>query len=185
MRCFIAIKLDDAIKDQLENVQGLMKNIGGKVSWTSRAQMHLTLQFLGDTENDLIPQIIGVMKSAAREVPPFTFDVEKIGAFPPRGIPRILWVGVSECPPLLKLQQLIETGLKPLGFDPEERGFTPHLTLGRVREKPDLQKYQKVMAENQNFTAGRQQVNKVILFSSDLQPTGAIHTALAEVPLGE
>jgi 2'-5' RNA ligase len=183
MRCFIAIQLDDAIKDQLQAVQNRLKDIGGKVSWTGRTQMHLTLQFLGDVEDEKIPKIIEAITAAAKEVSPFEFAVEKIGAFPPKGSPHILWAGISECPPLLKLQQRIEEMLKPLGFKPEDRSFTPHLTLGRVRERPDLLKYQNVMSENKNFSAGVQQTEKVILFSSDLRPAGAIYTSIAEISL--
>jgi 2'-5' RNA ligase len=183
MRCFIALKLDDAIKDRLQAAQEVLKNIGGKVSWCSRQQMHLTLQFLGEVEDKKVPKIIEAMTAAVRDVTPFEFSVENIGAFPPKGSPRIIWAGISECPPLLKLQRRLEDALKPLGFKPEDRSFTPHLTLGRVRERPDLQKYQTILSENKNFSAGIQQTEKVILFSSDLKPTGAVYTALAEISL--
>jgi 2'-5' RNA ligase len=185
MRCFIALELDDAIKDNLETAQQLFEGIGGKVGWCSRQQMHLTLNFLGDVPDDQIPNIVEAITAAARQVPPFEFTVEKLGAFPPKGSPRVLWTGVSECPPLLKLQQLIEEALKSLGFEPEKRGFTPHLTLARVRERIDLRTYLSVLTENRDFIAGTQQTNKVILFASELKSTGAVYIPLAEAALGK
>jgi 2'-5' RNA ligase len=185
MRCFIALELNNAIKDQLQAAQAHFKNIGGKVTWCGRNQMHLTLQFLGEVADDLIPKICDAMNLAAEEVPPFEFTVEKIGAFPPKGQPRVLWAGVSDCPPLLKLQQRLETYLKPLGFKPEDRDFTPHLTLGRVRERIDLPKYIAVQKELFNFQAGTQKSEKLILFSSTIRPTGSVYTIVNEVSLGK
>lgn len=183
MRCFIALELNDTIKDQLQSAQEHFKNIGGKVTWCGRNQMHLTLIFLDEIAEDLIPKIVEAMTAGAAEVPPFEFNVENIGAFPPKGQPRVIWAGVSECPPLLKLQQLLEESLKPLGFKPEERAFTPHLTLGRVRDRIDLPRYINAQKELTNFQAGTQKLEKLILFSSTIRPTGAIYTAVAEVPL--
>jgi 2'-5' RNA ligase len=183
MRCFIALELDDAIKDQLQSAQDHFKNIGGKVTWCGRNQMHLTLIFLDEIAEDLIPKIVEAMKLAAAEVSPFEFNVEKIGAFPPKGQPRVLWAGVSECPPLLKLQQLLEESLKPLGFKPEDRSFTPHLTLGRVRDRIDLPRYITAQKDLTNFQAGTQKSEKLILFSSTIRPTGSIYTVIAEAPL--
>ena len=185
MRCFIALELDEAIKDNLEIAQQLFKGIGGKVGWCSRGQMHLTLKFLGDVPEETIPKVIEAMTAAARKVSPFEFTVERLGAFPPKGSPRVLWAGISDCPPLLKLQQFLEEALKPLGFEPEEHGFTPHLTLGRVRERVDLRTFLSVLNENRDFFAGDQQTDKLILFASDLKPTGAVYTPLAEAILGK
>ena len=185
MRCFIALELNDAIKDQLQAAQEHFENIGGKVTWCGRNQMHLTLQFLDEVADELIPKIVEVITFVAAQVQPFQFRIEQIGAFPPKGQPRVIWAGVSECSPLLKLQQLLETALKPLGFKPEERTFTPHLTLGRVRERIDMQCYLAAQKKLADFSAGEQQTNKIILFSSTLSPTGSSHKALAEVLLGK
>jgi 2'-5' RNA ligase len=183
MRCFIALELDDGIKDQLQAAQERFKNIGGKVGWCARNQMHLTLKFLDEISEDLIPEIVKAMTSAVTEISPFEFRVEKIGAFPPRGQPRVIWAGVSECKPMLKLQQRLEETLKPLGFEPEERSFTPHLTLGRVRERIDLPRYLAAQKDLADFFAGVQKSDKIILFSSDIRPGGAAYTAVANVSL--
>ncbi len=183
MRCFIALELNDAIKDQLQAAQDLFKNIGGRVGWTTRNQMHLTIKFLGETAEELIPEIVDQLQHVADAVHPFEFVVEKLGAFPPRGQPRILWAGIRSCEPLHQLQKLIEEKISPLGFPPEKRDFAPHLTLGRVREPVDTRRCRDLLAQSTNFLAGTQSVNRIVLFSSTLKPSGAEYTPLAEIPL--
>ncbi len=184
MRCFIAVEMDEAIKDKLESVQSLFKPLGGKVGWCTRGQMHLTLKFLGEVAEDLIPKAMEALKAAAGEIAPFEMTVEGVGAFPPSGQPRVLWVGISECPPLSDLQERVERQFIPLGFPREDRDFTPHLTLGRVKERIDTKAYRNVIAQQQHFFAGTQRVEKVILFSSTLKPTGAVYTPVTECHLG-
>jgi RNA 2',3'-cyclic 3'-phosphodiesterase len=183
MRCFIAVELDEAIKDRIEAAQQLFKHLGGKVGWCHRGQMHLTLKFLGEVPEDLIPKAVEALKAAVGEMAPFEMTVEGLGSFPPSGQPRILWVGVRECPPLFELQERIEKQFNPLGFPREDRDFSPHLTLGRVRERIDTKTCLAVLTQQKNFFAGTQQVEKVILFSSILKPTGAVYTPVISIPL--
>jgi 2'-5' RNA ligase len=184
MRCFVAVEMDEAIQDQLESVQSLFKKLGGKVGWCTRGQMHLTLKFLGEVAEDLIPKVVEVLRVAAGTVAPFEMTVEGVGAFPPTGQPRVLWVGVQECPPLSNLHERIEEEFIPLGFPREDRDFTPHLTLARIKERIDTQAFRKVIVQQQHFFAGTQRVEKVILFSSTLKPTGAVYSQIAELNLG-
>jgi RNA 2',3'-cyclic 3'-phosphodiesterase len=183
MRCFIAVELDETIKDRIEAAQKLFKNLGGKVGWCNRGQMHLTLKFLGEVSDDLIPKAVEALKAAVAETAPFEMTVEGLGAFPPSGQPRVLWVGVRKCPPLFELQERIEKQFNPLGFPREDRGFSPHLTLGRVRERIDTKTCLAVLTQQKNFFAGTQQVGKVILLSSTLSSTGAVYTSIEEVIL--
>jgi RNA 2',3'-cyclic 3'-phosphodiesterase len=183
MRCFVALESDEVICDQLEAAQKFFKPLGGKVGWCTREQMHLTLKFLGAVAEDLVPQVIAALKTAASDIAPFEMAVEGVGAFPPSGQPRVLWVGIRECPPLMELQERIEKQLNPLGFPREDRDFTPHLTLGRVKERIDTKGYRNVLAQQKDFFAGNQKVDKVILFSSILKPTGAIYTPVEEIIL--
>ncbi|MFA5864124.1 MAG: RNA 2',3'-cyclic phosphodiesterase [Phycisphaerae bacterium] len=185
MRCFIALELDEEIKDKLQSAQQLFKGLSGKVGWCSRQQMHLTIKFLGEVGEEALPQVIEGLKAAAREIPPFGFSLEQLGAFPSTGQPRVLWVGIKLCEPLNKLQQLIEQNCTLLGFPPEDRHFTPHLTLGRVKDRIDTKAYRRVLDENKNFTAGIQEVDTVTLFSSQLQPTGAVYMPIVQVPFME
>lgn len=183
MRCFVALEIDDTIKDRLEAAQGLFRPLGGKVGWCSRGQMHLTLQFLGEAPDDRVPPVVEALRSAAAAIPAFEFTVAGLGAFPPSGSPRVLWVGIQRCEPLIELQRRVEAALEPLGFPPEDRAFTPHLTLGRVKERVDARAYRRVIAENAGFVAGVQPATRVVLFSSQLKPTGSVYTPVADVAL--
>jgi len=184
MRCFIALELDDEIKQRLETAQGWFKEVRGKIGWTNRSQMHLTLKFMGEVAEDRVSAIVDMMRGAARQVPVFEICVEGLGAFPPSGTPRVLWAGIKTCSSLSALQGLIERGCGELGFSPEDREFSPHLTLGRIKERIDGAACRRVLQEHQGFSAGIQSVRRVILFSSRLQPTGAVYTAVAEAELG-
>ena len=181
MRCFIALELDDSIKDKLQTAQEFFQNLRGKIRWCSRNQMHLTLKFLGETKDDLVPKVIEAIKSASSEIPKFEFSVEGLGAFPPTGQPRVLWTGIKSDDNLIRLQKNIEEKILPLGFPKENRDFSPHLTLGRVKERIDVNAYRQVIAEKNQFKAGIQRTGKVILFSSQLKPTGAIYTPVKEI----
>src|SRR5690606_33411991 len=105
------------------------------VRWTSPDSTHLTLQFLGDIDSLLIERITSAMTDAVVNIHPFHLSTGGLGVFPdPRRV-RVVWVGlVGDLEILSKLQKRVESGLIPLGFKPEDRAFTPHLTLGRVRE---------------------------------------------------
>ncbi len=185
MRCFIAVELDEVIKDQLESVQALFASLGGKVGWCNRGQMHLTLKFLGEVAEDVIPTAVDALKIAVGKIAPFEMTVEGVGAFPTAGRPRVLWVGIRGCPPLLELQERIEKQFTPLGFPREDRDFTPHLTLGRVKELIDVKACRTILAQQQNFFAGTQRVERVILFSSTLKPTGAVYLPVETFLLNE
>jgi len=184
MRCFIAIELDDEIKDNLQTAQQFFKSIPDeKVNWTKRSQMHLTLKFLGEASEDQIPKIIDAIQSSAAEIAPFDLPVAGLGSFPPSGSPRVLWAGVQRSESLQKLQKSIEATVSPLGFPSEDRDFTPHLTLGRVKERIDPKTAKTIIQNKQNFTAGTQHVTKITLFSSTLKPTGSVYTRIAEISL--
>ncbi len=184
MRCFIAIQLDDQIIRSLAQAQGLFANLEGEVRWVKPQQMHLSLQFLGDVPDKDVPDITAVIEVAAREVQPFEFSVEQLGCFPEKGPIRVIWTGVDGPEELFKLQRACQDGLAELGFKAEKRAYKAHLTLGRAKSVPGSSVYRQVIDAHRTFRAGSQFVDKIVLFSSQLRPSGAVHTALAEVRLG-
>ena len=136
IRSFIAIELPDNVKLALGRLQGKIKNASrAPVRWVEPGIIHLTLKFLGDTDTAIIGDITKAMEEAARGAQPFNIEVGGLGVFPNLQRVQIVWVGLSgELEKLGQLQKRIETNLNPLGFKPEARSFTPHLTLGRVRD---------------------------------------------------
>jgi len=185
MRCFIAIELDEQIKHQLTVAQDLFRQLDGKISWVKPEQMHLTIKFLGSLPESKIADISEAMKTAISKthIKPFEFTIEGLGAFPQRGAPRVLWAGVTLTKKKKKLHKSIDAELSLLEIPPDEREFTPHLTLARIRNKISPQACRNIIENNAGFIAGVQRVEHVILFASELKPTGAVYTPLAKANL--
>lgn len=137
VRAFIAIELPPAVRSALAGLQDCFKRSEpAPVKWVDPGSIHLTLKFLGNIYADSIPKVSGAVSEAAREVPPFQLEIGKPGGFPNLRAPRVLWVGLRcNTDSLSVLQKNIESALVPLGFPREKKGFSPHLTFGRVREK--------------------------------------------------
>jgi 2'-5' RNA ligase len=190
VRCFVAIKLPEEIKAALSRLQAELKS-GNKfpVKWVDPYSTHLTLKFLGNVNRDMTSQITEAIKEAAPGVSPFHLEIKGLGVFPnPRRV-QVIWVGIGgEVESLLKLQKGIESALEGLGFAPEGRAFTPHLTLGRVRERasPDeRQRLGELITSTKSEAKYTFKVNSVSLMRSQLTREGAIYSQLSAVELGK
>jgi len=190
LRCFVAIKLPEEVKAGLSRLQAELKS--GKqspIKWVDPYNIHLTLKFLGNVNIDMTTQITGAIGEAARGVSPFHLEIKGLGVFPnPRRV-QVIWVGMSgEVDKLLQLQKGIESALARLGFAPEARAFTPHLTLARVRERasPDeRQKLGELIASTKFETEYTFPVEAVSLMRSQLTREGAIYSQISSVELGK
>jgi 2'-5' RNA ligase len=189
IRAFVAIPLPDPLLAQLERVQRRLEGDvpPRSVRWVRPDGIHLTLKFLGDTSTERIPEIRAALGAVGRNAPPFDFAVAELGCFPDPRRPRVVWVGVQEpTGRLAALQDAVEEVLAPFGYRPEGRGFTPHLTLGRVQrrvDRRDLPRIGEVVSAMGVGTLGEVSVDRFALIRSILKPTGAEYTALAEFPL--
>jgi 2'-5' RNA ligase len=188
IRAFIAIELSEEVKQALTKLQGRLKSDSrAPVKWTDTQGTHLTLQFLGNIDAAMVEKITVAMKTAAQDIRPFHLAVSGKGVFPNMARVRVVWVGLKgDLEILAQLQKHIESALAPLGFTPEARAFTPHLTLGRVREeaRPDeRQRLGQLVTEMKNDLETTLEVNSVHLFRSQLRPTGAVYTRIASVEL--
>ena len=188
IRAFIAIELSEDIKRSLTQLQHKLKSgCRAPVRWTRPEDTHLTLQFLGDIDPGLTGQITAAMAEAANGVHPFQLRVSSLGVFPDPGRVRVIWVGLTGDLEILgNLQKRIESGLTPLGFTPEARSFTPHLTLGRVRDnaRPDeRQSLGLLVAKSAVESESGLEVNSVHLIKSQLTPQGPIYTIIGSVAL--
>jgi RNA 2',3'-cyclic 3'-phosphodiesterase len=189
LRTFIAIELDEPLRSAIGRVQGKFKRLAppGSVKWVAPEGIHLTLKFLGDTLQSRIPDIDAALRTACADFAPFEFSVEGRGCFPNFRRPRVVWVAVRDKGQVLgRLQMAVEKHVAPLGWPTEERGFSPHLTLGRVAKGANSaeeaaigQMVEKSVVEQ----IGSQRVLAVNLIRSDLRPSGAIYTTLVSVPL--
>ncbi len=187
VRSFIAIELPDELKLELTQLEARLK-LGKQpwVKWVDPYSIHLTLKFLGSIATDRIGEITRAMEAAARGIPPFHLEVKGLGVFPNLRRVQVAWVGIGgEVDKLSQLQQRIESNLVPLGFAPESRPFTPHLTLARVRDQASLDERQKFgqLIVSTRFEAGTIEVDAVNLMRSQLTREGAIYSRISSVRL--
>ena len=188
LRCFIAVELPEEIRAGLSRLQAKLKSGNDfPVKWVDPYSTHLTLKFLGNVNADMMSQITEAMAEAVPGVSPFRLEIKGLGVFPnPRRV-QVIWVGISgEVEKLLRLQKGIESNLEILGFTPEARGFTPHLTLARVRDQASADERQKLgelIAGTKFELAYPLPVNAINLIRSQLTREGAIYSRISSVEL--
>lgn len=185
MRCFLAIELPASVRDLLAGLQERLRELGRAVRWTRVEHIHLTLKFLGEVPDR---DVAGVCDAAARvavRFEPFELAVGGTGCFPPRGAARIVWTGIDGPPqPLIDCHRAGEQAYADLGFKPENRKYSPHLTIGRVRDARASQEIRAAVEREADFSAGSFPVEELVMFQSVLRPTGPIYTAISRPPLG-
>jgi 2'-5' RNA ligase len=176
IRAFIAIELPDAVKRTATDVSTQLAAAvpEGSVRWVKPNAMHLTLRFLGDTAESLVPALSQAMEQAVADQPAFTLVLGQLGAFPNPQRPRVLWLGLRPVPPaaLGALKTAIDAALIPLGWAAETKPFTAHLTLGRVRDGRRL----GYVPWDLVVPAAEFPVSAIHLIESDLRPDGPRYT---------
>lgn len=186
IRTFIAIPLPPAILDQLAMLQRTLEAQlpPRSVRWVQARSIHLTLKFLGDTPVEQLPEIKQALAIVARNAPACSFAVEGLGCFPNMRRPNVIWVGIQEpTGRLIALQDAIEEAVAPFGYPPEGRGFSPHLTLGRVQRKGPRHaaaQVGQVVASTPLGQLAEVSADRFALIRSVLKPSGAEYTPLAE-----
>ena len=137
MRTFVAIELTDGCRRALARAADIVRPIAPGVRWVRPEAIHLTLKFIGDLPEADLPDAIGCLEAAAEGVGPFAMALSGLSGFPPRGTPRVIHVGIGEpTGTLAALQKAVDRGLSgKLRIPRERRRFTPHVTLGRVRDR--------------------------------------------------
>jgi 2'-5' RNA ligase len=190
IRAFVAIELPQNLKPAvlqlIENLQGLPDS--DLIRWVKPQAFHLTLVFLGDVDSKRIPDLSSSLQAAASVNLPFQTSLAGMGAFPNWSRPRVLHLEIADpAGRLTALQHSVQSELEPLGFEPERRPFTPHLTLGRARNGVGrgalerlVQRVQKVGLPGTPAWS----ITDIHLIQSDLRPTGPVYTTLASLRLG-
>lgn len=189
VRAFIALELPDEARRLLSVIQdGLRRGgAGAPVRWVEPGSIHLTLKFLGDVPAERVEAVTAALARATLGTSPFTLATGDLGVFPPRGVPRVVWVGLTgRVDRLSQLQASVEREVAPLGFPAEARVFSPHLTLGRVREGTPADAARGLgQATAQTSPPGSVAIPvvEVVLMRSRPQPGGSVYTPLARSAL--
>ncbi|GFE61224.1 RNA 2',3'-cyclic phosphodiesterase [Geobacter sp. AOG2] len=171
MRLFIAIELPDTIKRHLEKIRA---HIPGS-RWVPMEQIHLTLAFLGEVDEVTIERLTGSL--AAIQSPGFSLRFSGAGCFPDRSRPRVLWVGLEPEPRLNRLASLVRETVLACGIPLEERPFSPHITLARLK-LPVPREVEAFLGDHGKMCLPSVDVRRFILFKSLLTSQGAVHTPL-------
>lgn len=189
IRAFIAIELDDQLRLALGHLQRQLKNEPGahSVRWVAPQNIHLTLKFLGNVDEKRVPEISGALTRSAHNVPPFLLVARGLGCFPNIRRPNNIWVGLTGALDLAsQLTRHIEDECAVVGLPRDERGFTPHLTLGRLRRDVspgDRAAVGELVKHAPQTDLGEIHVHAVHLIQSDLHPGGPSYTTRATLPL--
>lgn len=178
IRAFIAIKIPEDIQEKLKGIQEKLKQSAVHVSWVKPENIHLTLKFLGNIEENQIPDIGSKLEESVKVVSPFQLQIGYAGAFPNIRFPRVVWIGVTddEASSLKTLQAELESQLAKLGFKKEKGRFQPHLTLGRVRSQKNRSNLLRAIESIINIWVGEVYVDTVYFIRSELKSTGAEYT---------
>ncbi|MFM8874530.1 MAG: RNA 2',3'-cyclic phosphodiesterase [Anaerolineae bacterium] len=188
IRTFIALDFPLSILDSIEQqTKRLRQTLGNDViRWVLTHNMHLTLKFLGNVPVSHLEFLKQMLAQATDSITQFDLQIGGVGSFPNSNRPRVLWVGIHAPALLSNLQKAIEEGAKRLGYEKEERPFSPHLTLGRVRQGldgKDLQKISNALSSIQLGKIGIARVDSVHIYKSDLNSEGSVYTKLFSTPL--
>ena len=182
-RIFIAVKIDagENLLNMISDLKAGLKE--ERVKWTEIENFHITLAFLGDTEESKIKAINNMLITTCEGFGEFEIFIKGAGVFKNFSDPRILWTGIEASEKLNKLNDCIKSGLKDTGISLEERTFRPHLTLGRIKSISDNDNLKSLVDKYLNAEIQSQPVNEVILYESILLQTGPVYKPLGKYPL--
>jgi 2'-5' RNA ligase len=182
LRSFLAIELPGTILQKIEGVQEDLKSSHADVRWVNPENIHLTLKFLGNIEGSRIEPVAKAVEEAILTTSPFPLIIRGMGAFPHLKNPRVIWVGVVDGNAMLvPFQRQLEIQFEKIGFQAEDRPFHPHLTLGRTKSSRGKEELVRRIEKHKDEEFGDLQVESVLLFKSDLRPTGPIYTPLRKL----
>jgi 2'-5' RNA ligase len=177
-RLFIAIKIEP---DQrfIEIYQDLISRLNYEnLRFVEPGNLHLTLRFLGETEETKIPDIDRILTKSAAAAKAFTLNINQTGVFGSSYNPRVVWFGIDQNELLTLLHTRIESDLKKVGFFPDRQNFVPHLTLSRVKQLKDLKLFQKTIGEFREKEIMKQEVQSFSLIESILKKEGPVYQTL-------
>ena len=185
VRTFIAIEMPPEVREYLDRCQDRLRGAGGKVRWVRTDLIHLTLVFLGEVAVEQLDALGAAVEGAVAGVSPLALRAAGAGQFPPRGRPRVIWIGFDEpTGALLALQKAVADATVPFAEKVETRPYRPHLTLGRVRTGGDLHRLSAAVADMADRQGPQFDADEIVVMQSTLSPQGPTYSPLSRVALG-
>jgi 2'-5' RNA ligase len=186
-RTFIALELDKAIRERLVALQEELSRAAESVKWVEPENLHVTLLFLGEVDNREIPSVCRVISEGCSALSAFSLSVDAVGCFPNPRRPRTIWAGVGAgTQEVCALHDALERPLLDLGcYRREDRKYTPHITLGRVRSDRPTDRLAVALGKHAGWQGGQQTIREVHIMGSELTPDGPAYTVLGRGQLGK
>ena len=184
VRTFVAIKLHGSLHNTLSEVVEKFASSKASVKWVAPENTHVTLKFLGGVEESRLPEVYAACEKAAAGSKPIDLEMKAVGCFPSMKRPRVVWLGIEKgAEEVKRLQQKIENELGRIGFPREEREFTAHLTIGRVKGKQGISNLCRLLEAERNIFIGSMQAETISVMKSETLPSGPVYTELRAIPL--
>ena len=183
MRTFIAIELPERVKKRIEQAQAPLRKTKAFVSWVKPGNIHVTLKFLGEVPEDKINDVFLATGKALEGAKKFKLRLKGMGAFPDFRRPRVIWIGAEKGEEELScLAERVEEEMEKIGFPKENRKFSAHFTIGRVKSPKNIENLTELV-KSSDFSTDEIEVNEVVVMRSQLHPAGAIYTPLKKIQL--
>src|SRR5262245_41208000 len=184
IRTFIAIDVSPAVHRQLVSLQDEFRAVDDDVKWVEPENLHLTLKFLGDVDETDLYAVCKTTAQAVADVPGFSMELSGVGAFPNAGRPRVIWAGVTQgAREVTHIHDMLDRRFVADGYPREDRHFTPHLTLGRVRHQKRTPNLASALNRLSSWEGGVTSVYEILIMASQLSPNGPTHTIMGRGPL--
>lgn len=184
MRLFIALELDDEIRAEIFEEIKYLKSHFPKIRWVNPENLHITLKFLGDVEENDIEDICAAIDTVTENREGFSLEVVNLGCFPDMKYPRIVWAGCGEGSAYAAdLVKALDDELKDLGFKPENHKYTPHITIGRVKQPSFAKGIETIISDAPRIEFGFLDISNITLFMSELKKTGPVYSPIYKADL--
>lgn len=184
VRLFVAVEITEEIRGKLAEFQDELKKVDADVGWVAPENLHITLKFIGSTDEEKIEAVTNIIKDSVTHIRPFDLDYTGAGTLPTEKNPRVIFADVIDVGGILaKIHERLDNQFMALGVEHEDRKFTAHLTVGRIKTRRNVRKLIENLNSYHGFNFGSEQVTQVVLMKSDLSPEGPIYTKLHGVDL--
>jgi len=182
MRAFLAVDLDEKLKNEVINVQKKIKDANAQLKFVEPENLHFTLKFLGEVSDSKLEDLKVMIENNITEYKPFKLSINKTGFFPHSGYIRVIWLGVENPEAYSQMQMDLDEEFVKLGFK-KEKSYIPHLTIARVKGAKNKEALISIIKEMENVDIGDMMLDKLVLKESELTPVGPIYSNLVEFKL--
>ncbi len=182
VRLFVAVEITEEIRGKIAGLQGELKRVDADVGWVVPENLHVTLKFIGALDEENIESVIAIIKDTVVHIKPFDLHYHGVGAFPTEKNPRVIFADVIDSDgALVKIHERLDNQFMALGVEHEDRKFSAHLTVGRIKTRRNIRRLIENLNSYQGFDFGSDRVAQLVLMKSDLLPKGPVYTKLRRV----